>query len=159
MRKYESTDTFTIKKSLNQEELERLLAVLDAENADYPVQQAAIWIITDDADYYDLGTLICENGERAINESQAAEALLLIDKAGIDINNKAIAKDRDRIQDGNTGEPSCYSERTVVPVSNVIPVTESDASWTWKCGTCPAGYQGPNENCECWKWVTYTSYV
>ena len=154
-----STDTFTIEKSPNQEELEKLLPILDAEDAIYPVKQAAIWIITDDADYNDLGTLICKNGARAINESEAAEALRLIDKAGIDINNKAIRKDRDKIQEENTGKPSCYSEGTIVLVRDDIPVIQPVTSWTWKCGTCPAGYQGPNEKCECWKWVTYTRYV
>jgi hypothetical protein len=122
----ESSDTFEVERSPNQDELEKLLPILDAENVSDSVKQAAIWIITDNADYNDLGTLV-SNGSRAIKEYEASEAMRLIDKAGIDIEKKAIWVDREEIDRGNTGKPTCNE--------------------------CPPGYEGPNEKCECWRWV------
>ena len=151
----DSSDTFKIERSPNQEELEKLLPVLESEDASYPVKQAAIWIITDDADYGDLGTLVSD-GSRVINEYEAAEAMRLIEKAGIDIKNKAIWGDREKIEKGNTGKPTSYIEGAGI-ITSCRPCPEgwkgpSENCTCWKCDECPSGWEGPNEKCECWRW-------
>lgn len=151
----ESADTFKVERSPNQEELEKLLPVLEAVGASYPVKQAAIWIITDDASYSDLGTLV-SGGDRVIKEYEAAEAMRLIGEAGIDISNKAIWEDRDKISEGNTGKPTGYVEGAGTMQScRTCPEGWSgpgDDCKCWKCEDCPAGWEGPNEKCECWRW-------
>lgn len=152
-----SSDTFTIKRSPDQEELSVLLPVLEAEGASYPVMQAAIWIITDNADYDDLGTLV-SNGERIIRGYEASEAIRLIEKAGIDIRDRAIWEDRDQIERDNTGKPTEYVSATTI-VTECAPCPEgwsgpAENCTCWKCEECPEGWEGPNEKCECWRWET-----
>jgi|GEM_PF-4400976 len=167
-----SSDTFEIERSPNQEELDKLLPVLDAENSAYPVMQAAIWIITDDATYDDLGTLVSKlpdgskDGARLINEYEASEAMKLIEMAGIDIQSKAIWADRDRIREGNKGKPTVYDEGTLHPGEIPGPCgpcpegsngpDENCSCWTCE-SKCPEGWQGPNEKCECWRWEPVNS--
>jgi len=101
-----SEDKFEIQQSPNQEELARLLPALRRANVDFAVQQAAIWIVTDDADYDDLGMLVRRpafqvfGGERTIKEYEVAKAMKICDRSGIDITKKAIWQDRDRILQG-----------------------------------------------------------
>lgn len=155
-----SGDTFEVERSPNQEELEKLMPILDAEDASYPVKQAAIWIITDNADYDDLGTLVSD-GSRVINEYEAAEAIKFIEKAGINIKNKAIWEDRERIEKGNTGKPTGYIEGAGI----LTPCGPCPEGWSGpdenctcsKCDECPPGWEGPNEKCECWRWETVGS--
>ncbi|MGD8815267.1 MAG: hypothetical protein PVI78_12415, partial [Anaerolineales bacterium] len=75
------------------------------EYSSYDVQQAAIWIITDNADYGDLGILVRSTsitgiGSRVIGYEDAARAMQLVDDAGIDITSLAIWEDRDAIAEG-----------------------------------------------------------
>jgi hypothetical protein len=95
-----SHDTFTIKRAPEQVELARLASLLNESNVEYATKQAAVWIVTDDATYGDLGTLVLQFGGRVIGASQTAEAMQLCDKVGIDITRKAIWKDRDQILAG-----------------------------------------------------------
>lgn len=97
--------TFTIKRAPGQAELAKLAALLNESNVGYATRQAAVWIVTDDATYGDLGTLVSQFGWRTINAPHAAEAMQLCDKAGIDITRKAIWKDRDRILAGMDASP------------------------------------------------------
>jgi hypothetical protein len=105
-----SGDRFTVQASPHQEELARLMPALDAAGVPFGVRQAAVWIVTDDADYDDLGTLVSTpawqvyGGTREINEYEAARALQICDGAGIDIKHKAIWADRERILQGLTDE-------------------------------------------------------
>ena len=69
---------------------------MDKSAVDYAVWQAAVWIITDDATYNDLGRLR-ENRVRMIGKNRAAEAMKICDEAGIDIMKKNIWRDRNRI--------------------------------------------------------------
>ena len=100
-----TSDRFEIVESPDQDELRLLLPVLE-RSVSYNVKQAAIWIITDNADYDDLGTLVSSSqfsflgGTRAINDYEASKAMWLIDKAGIDIESKAIWEDREIIFEG-----------------------------------------------------------
>jgi len=99
-------DSFRIQRSPKQAELERLMPALEKANVPYPVRQAAVWIVTDDADYEDLGILVSRSvtgpfgGARTIQEAEAAQAMKIYSEAGMDITRKAIWRDRDEILRG-----------------------------------------------------------
>jgi hypothetical protein len=101
-----STDSFTVQRSPQQSELARLMPVLDKARAPYAVRQAAVWIVTDNANYNVLGALVSPSqfeafgGTRLIRESESARAMQLCDEAGIDIKGKAIWRDRQKILTG-----------------------------------------------------------
>lgn len=91
------TDTFTIQRSPHQEELSRLMPVLDQSDAHYAVRQAAVWIVTDDASYAELGSLVSGfgfGGSRVIDMQDALQAMKICDDAGIDIQRKKIWRDQ-----------------------------------------------------------------
>lgn len=95
----ERGDTFKVQRSPHQQELQRLMPRLRAAGADYPVEQAAVWIVTDDATFDDLGVLEERSfpgisGRRVINERDAVRGMQIVDGAGIDITRKAIWADR-----------------------------------------------------------------
>jgi len=94
--------SFSIRSSPSQFELELLMTELENAGLGYIVEQAAIWIVTDDASYADLGTLVggFGFGSRLILETDAARAMKVVDEAGIDIARKAIWADRDQILAG-----------------------------------------------------------
>jgi len=68
--------------------------------------QAAVWIITDNADYNELGTLVSDGqdligtmfdfppGERVLGPRSTAIAMLLLNKCGVDVKSKRIWNDR-----------------------------------------------------------------
>ncbi|WP_334110833.1 hypothetical protein [Thermodesulfitimonas autotrophica] len=96
-------DAFQIASSPAKKDLEKLAPFLAQE--DYPVRQAAVWIVTDDADYDDLGTLVESSfsgigGTRVITEKEAARAMKLLSDAGIDVKFKRIWQDRQQILEG-----------------------------------------------------------
>jgi hypothetical protein len=98
-----SQDTFSIRATPPNSELAMLAKVLH-KNIDNDAAQAAVWIITDNANYEELGTLRSGasfgpgfGGYRAISEKEVREALALLKKAGINYQNKAIWKDRAKI--------------------------------------------------------------
>ncbi|GAP16002.1 ABC-type sugar transport system, periplasmic component [Longilinea arvoryzae] len=85
--------------------LSMLMPVLEAAGVDYDVEQAAIWIVTNNADYSDLGTLVSGWGyARMILEEQAAQAMRLVDEAGLNITTYRIWADREMIADGASAE-------------------------------------------------------
>jgi len=96
-----SEDRFTVRRSPQQAELAKLMPVLDSARVDTTTRQAAVWIVTDNADYDDLGVLVASRfgigGSRVINEQETALAMKICDEAGIDITRKAIWRDRQRI--------------------------------------------------------------
>lgn len=96
--------TFTLQKS-GSEELDLLLSVIGDLDMNYAVRQAAIWIVTDDADYDDLGILVTQSnyslfGNRVISKDNAAEAMQILDEVGIDVTSKRIWNDREEIAEG-----------------------------------------------------------
>lgn len=97
-------DAFTVQRSPHQAELARLMPVLDKARVDSETRQAAVWIVTDNADYSDLGILVASQfgfgGSRVINEQETARAMKICDDAGIDITRKAIWRDRQRVLSG-----------------------------------------------------------
>jgi hypothetical protein len=90
-------DRFQVQRSPKQADLARLMPVLDEAQVGFAVRQAAVWIVTDNADYGDLGILIRTGGFRAIDASDTARAMRICDEAGIDVRRKAIWRDRKQI--------------------------------------------------------------
>jgi len=82
-----STDTFGIVRASEQVELGQIIEALNAADVQYPVEQAAIWIVTDDASYDDLGMLVggSRYGDALIGENEAVRAMKLVSEAGLDI--------------------------------------------------------------------------
>ena len=109
-----SEDSFTIQRPPAQTELTRLMVVINNTSPEFAVRQAAVWIVTDNADYNDLGILVgnfgsrnieqgilgSNLGSRNIKEEEAAKAMRLCDDAGIDITRKTIWRDRQQILNG-----------------------------------------------------------
>jgi len=101
-----SSDSFTVQRSPNQVELERLMHILDMAGVNNAVRQAAVWIVTDNADYSDLGILVSRStlqvfgGTRQIKEYESAKAMKICEEAGIDVTRKAIWRNRKRILEG-----------------------------------------------------------
>jgi hypothetical protein len=100
----EEGDGFTMVRAPESEDLAKLAPALEAAGVDYTVIQAAVWIITDDSDYYGLGDLVSSfggfGGSRMINEPEAARAMRIIADAGIDIRSRSIWYDREEIAAG-----------------------------------------------------------
>lgn len=88
---------FSLQRS-GSDSLSKLMPVLEDANVEYDVAQAAVWIVTNNADYDDLGTLVSGWGySRVILEDEAARAMQLVDEAGLDITNYRIWADREMI--------------------------------------------------------------
>jgi hypothetical protein len=102
----EISDIFTVQRSLNQTELVELVKltpVLDRARVDVYTRQAAVWIVTANADLDRLGVLVLVHSSgtpaptRAITERETARAMKIVDEAGIDIRRKAVWADRQKI--------------------------------------------------------------
>ena len=91
------SDTFTYQTLSNQGELVKLMARIKKVQPLYVVKQAAVWIVTDDADFQDMGILSVNGYYRAISETSAAEAMKICADAGIDLPSKRIWGDRKTI--------------------------------------------------------------
>ncbi|MFA5193243.1 MAG: hypothetical protein WC740_21245 [Verrucomicrobiia bacterium] len=109
-------DSFTIERAPQQAELIKLMPVLERAHVDARVRQAAVWIVTDDANYSDLGILISgfsipfsnpsdPRPPRAIKHREAALAMKICSEAGIDITGKHIWSDRRTLLRGLDNEP------------------------------------------------------
>ena len=99
-----SDDRFTVQRSPHQAELAKLMTVLDKAGVDTETEQAAVWIVTDNADYDDLGILVASQFgfSRVIRELETARAMSICDEAGIDITRKRIWNDKQTILRGLT---------------------------------------------------------
>jgi hypothetical protein len=79
---------------------------LDKAQVNTETRQAAVWIVTDNADYDDLGILVASQfgfgGSRVINEPETARAMRICDEAGINITRKRIWNDKETILQGLT---------------------------------------------------------
>ena len=99
-------DTFSVQRSPHQKELASLMPVLDRAGVGYATRQAAVWIVTDNASYSDLGILVSRSqfqafgGTRTIRETETARAMKICTDAGIDITRKRIWNDRARVLGG-----------------------------------------------------------
>lgn len=99
-------DSFTIRLQPEPEALRKLMPAIEEAGASYAVAQAAIWIVTDDADYADLGVLKARpvgqvsGGTRVLGPHEAVEALRLCHRAGIEIRATRLWLDREKIGRG-----------------------------------------------------------
>jgi hypothetical protein len=105
-------DAFTLTQLPANSELAKLAAALGARTP-YPTAQAAVWIVTDNAGYRALGTLVTGPARaRTITEEDAARAMRLAAAAGIDIKKKNIWRDRRAILAGlEPGELKTWLEK------------------------------------------------
>ncbi len=93
-------DRFQIEPLEPDSELYRLSQVLgDASISSYS-KQAAVWALTDDADYSDMGkfieiTYVGDPGSRAVGPYQAGVALQLLEEAGLDYRAARLWQDRE----------------------------------------------------------------
>jgi hypothetical protein len=92
-------DTFSILPTSEQPELTKVIDTLNSSKADYAIEQAAIWILTDNATFDELGMLVRDSrfGPPLIKENEAVRAMMLIDEAGVDILKYAIWGDREQL--------------------------------------------------------------
>jgi hypothetical protein len=92
-------DSFSIKRTPQQPDLTTAVRALQDAHAFYPVAQAGVWIVTDNASYDGMGTLIRQpSGKRVIGPGDAAEAMKILDKAGIGLKRRVIwQRDRNRL--------------------------------------------------------------
>ena len=101
-------DSFSVRRSPFQAELAKLMPILAKAGVDVETRQAAVWIVTDDADYDDLGTLVASQfgfgGSRIINEIETTRAMKICEEAGINIKGKRIWGDKAMILEGLTDE-------------------------------------------------------
>lgn len=101
-------NTFTLGRSPQRDEFAKLMPVLENAKPSHATRQAAVWIVTDNANYAELGILQTQiqthvripgqsQTRRSILEEQAVEAMKLCADAGIDITAKNIWRDRELI--------------------------------------------------------------
>jgi hypothetical protein len=88
-------DRFSVRRLPQQGELAMAVKALDRAEAPYPIVQAAVWIITDNATLADMSILLSHqegsvNSHRVIGEDEAARAMKILADAGINIKRKAI---------------------------------------------------------------------
>jgi hypothetical protein len=96
----DSEDAMQVRRATNAE-LEAIAPRL--ARVSVATRQAAIWIVTDNANYAALGKLVTGPfgaGGRVIDEDHAAEAMRLCESNGINIHKRAIWRDRSRISRG-----------------------------------------------------------
>ena len=101
-----TNDSFDIRSSPHQEDLAKLMPVLARAGSGYSTRQAAVWIVTDNADFDDLGILrsgFGGYGPRVIGAAAAAAAMRACEEAGINLPGRAIWRDRAEILDALEG--------------------------------------------------------
>lgn len=100
--------TFNVYRVSPISELNLILPLLNDSDLDFATRQAAVWIVTDDANYSEMGELVPEpqsmfnGGRRVINEEDAALAMQICSNAGIILYHKRIWNDRQTILLGLT---------------------------------------------------------
>ena len=98
-------ETFTVERVPPHSELPKLIALLDKADVGFSTRQAAIWIVTNDASFAELGKLISKSWQtgatsRAIQEDDVAQAMKIAESAGIDLAGRAIWRDRATVLPG-----------------------------------------------------------
>ena len=86
---------FEIVEAPRQQDLKRLAPLLSQAQSSFETQQAAVWIVTDDSSFEELGSLRSRDGSsRLIMPEHAARALQMCLEVGIDIRKRKIWSDR-----------------------------------------------------------------
>lgn len=92
------SDSFTVEQLPDRKaEIVKFFPIANRAFASYETKQAGVWIVTDDADYRALGILVGGFGGgngRAINAGEAADAMALLEKSGIDVTSHSIWRQR-----------------------------------------------------------------
>jgi len=102
----DADNRFSVRSSPYKKDLAKLMPTVEQARVSFPVRQAAVWIITDNADYDDLGTLVTRrvgaggSGRRTIDAADTARAMQLIEKAGLNLRGRRIWRDRRTIANG-----------------------------------------------------------
>ena len=74
-------DSFSIAQRPENHLLTKVIKIINEGNYPYKVIQAAVWIVTDGADYNDMGTLIDQYYNRIIDEEDYQRALSIVKEA------------------------------------------------------------------------------
>ena len=98
-----SSDVFRVLATPPDARLLPVLKALEKAGASREDSQAAVWIITDNTDFDELGAMV-HDGTRSIDANSAARAMRAIDQNGVDITKKAIWADRNTILNGITDQ-------------------------------------------------------
>ncbi len=120
-------ETFTIQRTPASPDLTRLIDKINSVQVDFPVEQAAVWIVTDDATFDELGMLVegSRFGTSIIKEMDAVRAMQLVDEAGLSIRTRAIWADRSQFI-GKVAEPDLTAWlNDLVATQAVYDATES----------------------------------
>lgn len=121
-------NSFTIQRTPNPATLMAVLEKLNSAEFDFPVEQAAVWIVTDDATFDELGMLVKDSrfGTSVINETDAVQAMMLVDDAGLAIQDHAIWRDISKLL-GKVSVPPLsswldnqYATKTVVDATQAV---------------------------------------
>ncbi len=115
-------DGFTVQRSAPGDISRYAAAIGTDAGFNFAVRQAAVWILTDNANYSALGRLVGAGGfQRQIEEEQAVRAMQILDAAGVDLRSRAIWADRTTILGGlkDLALRRWWREKTGLPV--VIP--------------------------------------
>jgi ankyrin repeat protein len=94
--------SFSVRPAPHQAELLSALPVLERAGVGFASLQAATWVLTDNADYEDLGTLRTTYSSfggsgRTISEGDVADAAMHLYRAGINLRQRAIWRDMRRV--------------------------------------------------------------
>ncbi|MDR2981419.1 MAG: hypothetical protein LBV12_04140 [Puniceicoccales bacterium] len=102
-------DRFTIGSLPDGDALSKLMAAMKGRNIVFATKQAAVWILTDDADFNDLGKLVTTTSSasggvlrqtgssRTIQPPVAVAAMRLCADSGVDIKKKTIWRDASQL--------------------------------------------------------------
>ncbi len=96
-------DVFSFRPKSDKPELALVAKAVAGQDLDFAVVQAAVWIVTDDPHYNDLGVLkktlsglpANPNSDRLIGANETVMALKLLDEVGVDVSRKGIWFNRD----------------------------------------------------------------
>jgi hypothetical protein len=142
-------DSFSIQRAPEQAELIQVIDKLYSARVDFDIEQAAIWIMTDDATFDDLGILVggFGFGARVINENKTVRAMMLVQQAGVDILKTAVWGDRELLA-LNVTEPDLIAwlgERGVTVVVQTTPAPGAgEISQFAADATASSQYSDPN---------------
>jgi len=164
-----SDDTFAVTRSPHQHALALLMPTLASSGVGDDVRQAAVWIVTDNADYSDLGVLVYGFGgfgPRAISEPEAARAMEICDDAGIDITSLDIWHDHESIYWGldpdstsrqwlEARSPSIARQArdAMIDIEQKLALTDQDLQASLRARPLSiylAGSGGSNDACGTW---------
>jgi hypothetical protein len=74
-------NSFGLTQHPNNHLLTKVIKLLNEGNYSYSVKQAAVWIVTDGANYYDMGILQNQYGQRTIDNEDYQKAVSIVNNA------------------------------------------------------------------------------